>query len=59
MWKGSDYKAQKEKIFFCPPIREAGQNKALFKGITRGSLAGIDFSHIGGNVEGSLVDTQK
>jgi len=31
MWKGSDYKAQKEAIFFCPPIRESGQNKALFK----------------------------
>lgn len=35
MWKGSDYKAMREKIFFCPPIRESGQNKALFKGITR------------------------
>ena len=23
MWKGSDYKAQREKIFFCPPIRES------------------------------------
>jgi len=44
MWRGSDYKAMKEKIFFCPPIRESGQNKALFKGITRGVIAGIDFS---------------
>ena len=35
MWKGSDYKAMREKIFFCPPVRESGQNKALFKGITR------------------------
>lgn len=35
MWKGSDYKAMRENIFFCPPIRESGQNKALFKGITR------------------------
>lgn len=42
MWKGSDYKAMRETIFFCPPIRESGQNKALFKGITRGVIAGID-----------------
>jgi hypothetical protein len=55
MWKGSDYKAQREKIFFCPPIRESGQNKALFKGITRGIIAGIDFSQK--NVGVSLVDT--
>ena len=43
MWKGSDYKAMREKIFFCPPIRESGQNKALFKGITKGVIAGIEF----------------
>ena len=35
MWRGSDYKAQRDNIFFCPPVRESGQNKALFKGITR------------------------
>ena len=45
MWKGSDYKAQRDKIFFCPPIRESGQNKALFKWITRGVIAGVDMSH--------------
>ena len=48
MWRGSDYKAQREKIFFCPPIRESGQNKALFKWITRGVIAGIElweFTH--------------
>lgn len=44
IWKGSDYKAQREKIFFNPPVRESGQNKALFKGITRGVIAGIDIS---------------
>ncbi len=44
IWKGSDYKAQRENIFFCPPIRESGQNKALFKGVTRGVIAGIDIS---------------
>ena len=41
MWRGSDYKAQGEKIFFCPPIRESGQNKAIFKWITRWVIAGI------------------
>ena len=45
MWRGSDYKAQRDKIFFCPPVRESGQNKALFKGITRWVIAGIDMSH--------------
>lgn len=44
IWKGSDYKAQREKIFFCPPIRETGNNKALFKWITRGVIAGIEIS---------------
>ena len=42
MWKWSDYKAQRENIFFNPPIRESGQNKALFKWITRGTIAGIE-----------------
>ncbi|MCD5375019.1 hypothetical protein LR010_01040 [Candidatus Gracilibacteria bacterium] len=42
MWRGSDYKAQRDNIFFCPPIRESGQNKAIFKGITRGVIAGIE-----------------
>jgi hypothetical protein len=42
MWRGSDYKAQRDAIFFCPPIRESGQNKAIFKGITRGVIAGIE-----------------
>jgi hypothetical protein len=27
-----------------PPIRESGQNKAMFKGINRGSIAGINLS---------------
>lgn len=42
MWRGSDYKAQRDKIFFCPPIRESGQNKAIFKWITRWVIAGIE-----------------
>lgn len=42
MWKGSDYKAQRDKIFFCPPVRESGQNKALFKWITRWVMAAVE-----------------
>jgi dihydroorotase-like cyclic amidohydrolase len=41
IWKWSDYKANWKNIFFVPPIREAGQNKAMFKGINRWSIAGI------------------
>jgi dihydroorotase-like cyclic amidohydrolase len=44
MWRWSDYKANWKKIFFVPPIRESGQNKAMFKGINRGSVAGINLS---------------
>lgn len=40
-WKGSDYKSQKEKIFFIPPPRESGHNKALFKGINRWLIAWV------------------
>jgi len=42
MWRGSDYKAQRDNIFFCPPVRESWQNKALFKWITRWVIAGIE-----------------
>ena len=41
IWKGSDYKAQRENIFFLPPIRESSHNKALFKWINRWVVAGI------------------
>ncbi|MDD5213271.1 MAG: hypothetical protein PHG82_02510 [Candidatus Gracilibacteria bacterium] len=41
MWRGSDYKRMGEKIYFIPPIREAGEVKAMFKGINRGSIAGL------------------
>ncbi|MDD2907896.1 MAG: hypothetical protein PHH98_04615 [Candidatus Gracilibacteria bacterium] len=41
IWRGSDYKANQKNIFFIPPVRESGQNKAMFKGINRGSIAGI------------------
>lgn len=41
MWKGSDYKRMREKIFFTPPVRESWENKAMFKWINRGVIAGI------------------
>ncbi len=41
IWRGSDYKRMKEKIFFLPPIREAWLTKAMFKWINRGVIAGI------------------
>lgn len=46
MWKGSDYKAMRDKIFFCPPIRESWEVKAMFKGINRWVTAGIEFTDI-------------
>lgn len=48
IWRGSDYKKMWEKIFFVPPIREAGQTKAMFKWINRGVTAWIyikEFTH--------------
>lgn len=42
IWKWSDYKANREKIFFVPPVRESGQNKAMFKWINRWSIASIN-----------------
>ncbi len=41
IWRWSDYKAYKKDIFFVPPIRESGQNKAIFKWINRWSIASI------------------
>lgn len=41
MWRGSDYKRMGEKIYFIPPIREAGEVKAMFKWINRWSIAGL------------------
>lgn len=48
IWKWSDYKANWKKIFFVPPVRESGQNKAMFKWINRWSISSIfikDFSN--------------
>lgn len=41
MWRWSDYKRMKKEIFFIPPIREAGQTKAMFKWINRWVIASI------------------
>ncbi|MDD2871981.1 MAG: hypothetical protein PHS49_08405 [Candidatus Gracilibacteria bacterium] len=54
MWKGSDYKAMRNKIFFNPPIRESGQVKAMFKGINRGVVAGIYISDFSQDVDNFL-----
>lgn len=41
MWRWSDYKRFWKNIFFIPPIREAGQVKAMFKWVNRWSIAWI------------------
>lgn len=46
MWRGSDYKRLWKKIFRNPPIREAGQVKALYKWINRGVMAGLDIEEL-------------
>ncbi len=46
IWKWSDYKAQREKIFFNPPIRESWQNKAMFKWINRWVTASINIKNL-------------
>ncbi len=42
IWKWSDYKRMRNKIFFNPPIRESGQVKAMFKWINRWVIAWIN-----------------
>lgn len=41
IWRWSDYKANWQKIFYIPPVRESWQNKAMFKWINRWSIAWI------------------
>lgn len=57
MWKGSDYKRMGEKIFFNPPIRESGETKAMFKGISRGVMAGIFIKNFDESVQKFLQQT--
>lgn len=54
MWKWSDYKAMKDKIFFNPPIRESGQVKAMFKWINRWVIAWIYISEYNEEIENFL-----
>lgn len=56
IWKGSDYKAQWKKIFFIPPVRESGQNKAMFKWINRWVIAWIYINNFDQNIENFLKD---
>lgn len=51
IWRWSDYKANWKSIFFIPPVRESGQNKAMFKWINRWSIAGIFISWKSGSEE--------
>lgn len=44
MWRWSDYKRMWKKIFFIPPIREAGLTKAVFKWINRWVIAWININ---------------
>lgn len=54
MWKWSDYKAMRNKIFFNPPIRESGQVKAMFKWINRWVTAWIYIKEFNEEVENFL-----
>lgn len=60
MYRWSDYKRLRDKIFFNPPIRESGQVKAMFKWINRGVIAWIYFSPpANGELETGLSDNVK
>jgi len=54
MWKWSDYKAWREKIFFNPPIRESWQVKAMYKWINRWVIAWIHISNFNKEAENFL-----
>ena len=46
IWRWSDYKRMKDKIFFVPPIREAWMTKAMFKWINRWVTASINIENL-------------
>lgn len=54
MWRWSDYKRLWKKIFRNPPIREAGQVKALYKWINRGVIAALDIEELSDEVNSFL-----
>ncbi len=56
IWKWSDYKRMRDKIFFNPPVRESWQTKAMFKWINRGVIAWIHISDYTEDIELFLTD---
>lgn len=56
IWRWSDYKSQGKNIFFIPPIRESGQNKAMFKWINRWVIAWINIINYSIDIEKFLWD---
>lgn len=54
IWKWSDYKSMRDKIFFNPPIRESWQVKAMFKWINRWVIAWINIKNYNENIENFL-----
>lgn len=59
MWRWSDYKRLKEKIFFNPPIREAGLVKAMFKWINRWVIAWIYIEKLDDDIKNFLEEQVK
>lgn len=59
MWRGSDYKRLRDKIFFNPPIRESWQVKAMFKWINRGVIAWIYIENFSNEVKNFLEEQVK
>jgi hypothetical protein len=56
MYRWSDYKRLREKIFFNPPIRESWQVKAMFKWINRGVIAWLNISKFDENINKFLSE---
>jgi dihydroorotase-like cyclic amidohydrolase len=56
IWKWSDYKAYRDKIFFNPPIRESWQVKALFKWINRWVVSWIYIKKMDEKIESFLSE---
>jgi len=59
MWRGSDYKRLRDKIFYNPPIRESWQVKAMFKWINRWVTAGIYIENFSQEVKDFLEEQIK
>ncbi len=59
IYRWSNYKAMKEKIFFNPPIRESGQTKAMFKWINRWVIAGLFIENFNEEIQTFLEDQIK